>query len=441
MDIVIIHGWSDNYSSMKNKFGNWLESQGHSMHYINYNSLEDCATLEDIAEGLYEELKRNGTVKNLLEGSGRTLNFITHSTGALVVRQMLRQYAWLPDGGIAARVARIIFLAPANFGSPLAHKAASVLGRIAKGNKDLEDFGEVGKKILQALELASPKQWELADFDLFNANGTLYGADKIRGYVLTGNTGYTDIIRSFVNEDGTDGTIVVAGANLNSRKYILDFVHGKEGVGWHGSLPELPFAVYSGLNHSTILEWQNTGYDILHCLTGDDYIETGKIFGDRTYNNMQTADNYQQFVFRLTDDKNMPVTDYHLQFNVWERGRVIDNKVTVATEDMNDHEAQLSARLDTMLQKNGHSHSQSPEYRRFLVSPKRIKELLGSDYVITISIAAESGDDEIYYRTEVFENNLVFDPQAPGSISMFFNNTTTLVEVTIDRYSTLVSRK
>lgn len=441
MDIVIIHGWSDNYSSMKKKFGNWLENQGHTLHYIDYDSLEDCATLEDIAEGLYEELKRNGTVKNLLEGSGRTLNFITHSTGALVVRQMMRQYAWLPDGGIAARIARIIFLAPANFGSPLAHKAASVLGRIAKGNKNLKDFGEVGEKILQALELASPKQWELADFDLFSANGTLYGADKIRGYVLTGNSGYTDIIRSFVNEDGTDGTIVVAGANLNSRKYILDFVHGKQGAGWHGALPNLPFAVYPGLNHSTILESDNTGADILRCLTDDDYAGIGKEFGKKNNVDTKATDSYQQFVFRLTDDKNMPIPDYHLQFNVWGRSRVIDRRVTVPTTKMNRREAELSAQLDAMLQKNGHSHSQSHEYRRFLVSPNKIAELLGSEYVITISIAADSGDDDIYYRTDVFENQLVFDPLDPGEISMFFNNTTTLIEVNIDRYSTLVSRK
>ncbi len=452
--VIIIHGWSDEYTSMKKKLDAGLTTDGYKTHYINYKSLEDSATLEDLAEGLFEKLRMtmfgSTPVENILleesQNPERTLKFITHSTGALVVRQMIKQYSWYNNGkGIASHINSIVFLAPANFGSPLAHKAPSLLGRIAKGNRDLEDFGEVGIYILRALELASPKQWELADFDLFGS-APIYGVSGIRAFVLTGGSGYDDIIRSFINEDGTDGTIVVSGANLNSRKYVIDFIHGEATNDWHKGQPVIPYKIYPKLNHATILDWSKTGVDILDCLdSGKDYVKIGDTFWENTKTELIADGNkeqYQQFIFRVTDDRDRPVTDYLLQFNVWERKRKLapDSKEIRGQIKMNDGEARKSAELDEMLRENAHPHSVSKEYRRFLVSPNKINALLDKNYILTMSITAETGDDMIFYRTKEFENYIIYDPFAQGQISLFFNNTTTLVEIKIDRYSTLVSR-
>ncbi len=449
--LVIIHGWSDDYQSMFKYFDTPLKAEGFIPHYINYDSLEDAATLEDIAEGMFQKLclkEFNGIpVDDLLHQSGRTLNFITHSTGALVVRQMMKQFAWYNDNqGIAARIQSITFLAPANFGSPLAHKAPSLLGRIAKGNRNLEDFGEVGIHILESLELASPKQWELADFDLFGGGNTLYGADGIRAYVLTGGSGYGGI-RSFVNEDGTDGTIVVAGANLNSRKYVLDFIHGKTEIAWHEGQPVIPFKIYPHLTHASILEWKNSGEDVLRCLRGDaaSYAALGTAFEQETVDAIADAGvekQYQQFVFRVTDDRGNAVEDYHLQFNIWHRYRAVNQAGTsiAESEQMDEFEEAKSAALDEILRKNAHTHSVSPEYKRFLVAPDDIDVILGDGFVLTISIAAETSDREIAYNTHQFENYILYDPKDPGEISLFYPNTTTLIEVKLDRYSTLVTR-
>jgi hypothetical protein len=442
MDTVLIHGWSDKWESMK-KVGDELEKNpGWKAHYINYNSLDDQACYEDFAEGLHERLEQRG----LLNLGDRQLHFVTHSTGALVLRQWLRQYAW---AHVDRKVGNVIFLAPANFGSPLAHKGSTLLGKLAKARKWGEDIGEVGEEILRGLELASPFQWSLAEFDLFNPQGTLYGGDKIRASVITGCKPYGGL-RKFVNEDGTDGTIVVAGANLNSRKLVLDFAHrdAASSPEWFTSpaLPNLPFAIHNQLDHSMILEVAAHGElkaQIEACLKATDAqgyeaLQTGF----QTFTDAQTADvnNYQQFVVQLLDDRGMPINDYHVEFNVWERTKMdLTQRRPKADSQMSDTETEMSGDLDEMLRNNVHIHSAAPHMRRFLVQPEKVDELLGDDFVISMKIDADTNDDEIHYATDRFENFLAYDPKSNRRPKLFFENTTTLVDVWVDRYSELVT--
>jgi triacylglycerol esterase/lipase EstA (alpha/beta hydrolase family) len=66
-----------------------------------------------------------------------------HSTGSLVLRAWLTHYADRRD-----RLKHFIGLAPANFGSPMAHKGRSWLGAIFKGNKTLgPDFLEASDRV------------------------------------------------------------------------------------------------------------------------------------------------------------------------------------------------------------------------------------------------------------------------------------------------------
>lgn len=442
MDIVIIHGWSDKWESMK-AVGDELEkNSGWKAHYINYNSLDDQAYYEDFAEGMQECLENRG----LLGLGDRQLHFITHSTGALVLRQWLRQYT---SANLHRKVGNVIFLAPANFGSPLAHKGSTLLGKLAKARKWGEDAGETGDEILRGLELASPFQWGLAEFDLFGTQGTLYGGDKIRASVITGCKPYGGL-RKFVNEDGTDGTIVVSGANLNSRKFVLDFAHrtAANSPKWFESpaLPDLPFAVHKQLDHSTILDLANDGTlkpQIEDCLKVSNAQDYDRIrVGFQSFTQAQTAnvDNYQQFVVRLLDDRGNAINDYHMEFNVWERTKMdFGQRKPKPGSEMSDREMEMSGELDEVLRDNVHIHSATPNMRRFLVLPKQIDKLLGDDFVVGMKIDARTNDDEIHYGTDRFENFLAYDPKENRSPRLFFENTTTLVDVWVDRYSELVN--
>lgn len=459
MNVVIVHGWSDKADSMRQSIGALLASENAArpvpvadmkLHYVDYNSLDDQANLEDIAEGLYVELSKQG----LLEPTSSPMHFVTHSTGSLVVRQMLKQFAW---ANVASRVDRTFYLAPANFGSPLASKGTSLLGRLAKGNRQFADFNEVGVQILSALELASPKQWELAEFDLFAPTGTLYGDGRIRGCVITGARPYGGI-RKLINEDGTDGTIVVAGAGLQSRLFTLDLVHVKN----HGAdvraawlqtpdLPNVPLAIHADCDHATILENKDVAQFIIGVLADDpDHaaLQTRADAFTQLFKHLQQEPDYQQFYFRLHDDRDMPITDYHMLFDVWDRSKIAPNTVSGfacidPAAQRSDEEERRSAVLDEMLKKNAHTHGAAPAYRRFLLDVKAVNDLLVNngqqDYVITMSIEASTGDKQIFYHTTPFERMVVFDPQEQDGISLFYPNTTTLVDVRVDRYSQLVT--
>src|SRR5262249_7697423 len=92
-------------------------------------------TIKDIAEGFDRALRTHcGTDKD------QPFDAIVHSTGMLVLR------CWLTTNPIGRqRLKLLIGLAPATFGSPLAHKGRGFIGAIFKGNRVLgPDFLEAG---------------------------------------------------------------------------------------------------------------------------------------------------------------------------------------------------------------------------------------------------------------------------------------------------------
>jgi hypothetical protein len=156
-------------------------------------------------------------------GAART-NQLGH---ALVATGMLVLRAWLTRRGMTAprraRVKHVIALAPATFGSPLAHKGRSFLGALVKGRKQLgPDFLEAGDQVLDALELGSRFGWELSHADLFGTE-CFYDSKRTTPYVFVfcGARGYRGLA-ALANSPGTDGTVRWAGCALNSRKIILD---------------------------------------------------------------------------------------------------------------------------------------------------------------------------------------------------------------------------
>ena len=163
--LVIIHGWSDNYSSFVN-LGKALskpapEGIGADVKHIylgDYISLDDHITLDDLVEAL----QKAWVISEQLPVLRRSVDVIVHSTGGLVIRHWLSKY-FTPQ---TAPIHRLLMLAPANFGSPLAHSGRSVIGRVIKGWKG-ERLFETGSGILRCLELASPYTCNLCFKDLF----------------------------------------------------------------------------------------------------------------------------------------------------------------------------------------------------------------------------------------------------------------------------------
>ncbi len=463
MNIIFVHGWSDKSKNIK-RIAEGLEKtglRGIQPYYFDYRSRDDEVTLADFAEGLHKQLKKHDLLvahdqpASSANALPRTLHFITHSTGALVVRRWLYQYA---AERVADQVASITFLAPANFGSPLAHKGRSFLGRLAKGIRELdEDFGETGKRTLEALELASPEQWELADYDLFGSEGTIYGKDAIRAAVITGASGYGGL-QSFVNEDGTDGTIVVAGAGLSCRKYQVNFASGNRYHGWlseEKSLPLLPTLMLAEPTHSSILDLhkdEELAGHVRRILTSTpaNYDTIKQDFDALTeaHNQIETRQGgcrrrFQQLVFRLRDERGDPIPDYFIEFGAWRRNRIdLTGEFPVPQRDRRGRQPRrtraeklVSHNIQKHFGSNVHIHSVDSSYRRFLVDPAQIDQDLGRDYVLSLEITVHSGDDDITYDTDSFAGIMVYDPhpEARGDISWFYPDTTTLIEITINR--------
>ena len=254
--IVILHGWSDTSNSFEplaRLVRARLRRQVSIISLADYISMEDEVRFDDVVEAM------NGAWrKHNLPGKKRGVDAIVHSTGGLVIRDWLQRY-YAPED---APIKHLVMLAPANFGSPLAHKGRSLIGRVYKGFIAKRPKGrsfETGTHILKELEVASPYTWQLAERDRFGRGGTMYQTGNVLCTVLVGNTGYHGI-SSIANEEGSDGTVRLSTANMNCARINAVFParpdndHGGYDVGYdlEESSGATAFGVLDGHNHGTI---------------------------------------------------------------------------------------------------------------------------------------------------------------------------------------------
>ncbi|MBI4563898.1 MAG: alpha/beta hydrolase [Planctomycetes bacterium] len=244
--LVLIHGWSDTSASFR-RLANLIHREtGRAITLINladYKSLDDEVTFDDLASAM-----SGAWESNKLPFRRRSVDVIVHSTGGLVIREWLaRRFT-----ASTAPVHHLVMLAPANFGSPLAHKGRSLLGRVVKGWKSEKIF-QTGEKILKGLELASPYSWNLAMRDRFGSK-QLYGSGHVLTTVLVGNRGYRGI-SSVANEDGSDGTVRVSTSNMNCAYILADFAANphEPRLSVLRAREDTAFGVMDGENHSTIV--------------------------------------------------------------------------------------------------------------------------------------------------------------------------------------------
>lgn len=320
--IVIIHGWSDDSSSFKNLakyIQNELGAQVNSINLADWISMNDDVTYADIAEAMNMAWNAHG-----LSTTAREVNVIVHSTGALVVREWMTRFF----NSNSVPIKRLLMLAPANFGSELAHKGRSFIGRALKGWGN--NGFETGKFILKGLELASPYTWNLAHQDIFSEE-TWYGSGKILATVLVGNEGY-DGVRSIANEIGSDGTVRISTANLNAIKVNLELTENQDVKSYHitQSKGQIGFGILDKLNHTTINLSQSGNSEseiklknlILRALqvNDDDYLikdsnfswqtEINSIVGDA----LQSSARMQNMVVKAKDNLGNKIDDYFVEF-------------------------------------------------------------------------------------------------------------------------------
>jgi len=341
--VILVHGYSDKGKS----FSHWkdfLTQNGYDnfhLHVVDYTTLTNEVTIKDIAEAFDKELhKLIGTDHNdeLFE-----FDAIVHSTGMLVLRSWLVAYKEKTQ-----KLKHLIGLAPATWGSPLAHKGRSLLGAAFKGKWSGPDFMEAGDLVLDALELGSRFTWDLAHNDLFGDH-TYYGMDSDTPYVFTicGIDTYSGL-RAFVNEPGMDGTVRWAGCSFGSRKIVLDVTKKTEmdrvRVIDKTSI-DTPFIPLAYVNHGTILDLdklddpkdrernellheareklQKLVIDALNVNSAEEFDAWKKAALKLTESDVSKCEGvWQQFVVHAVDQRGDPIPDYHIQLvteniNLW----------------------------------------------------------------------------------------------------------------------------
>jgi pimeloyl-ACP methyl ester carboxylesterase len=316
--VVLIHGYSDRGES----FLPWrdaLVAAGRAAHDIpvcSYQSLTNEITVKDIAEGFDRALRERVGLS-----AGEQFDAIVHSTGMLVLRDWLATYDERRD-----RLRHLVALAPATFGSPIAHKGRSWLGAIFKGRRELgPDFLEAGDGVLDALELASRFTWDLAHRDLLGDEAT-YGPTRSTpfAFVMIGAQGYSGL-KKLIGEPGSDGVVRWAGCSLNTRKIIIDLTRdparprGEDRTSiaeW--SNVDVPMIPLAGLDHGSILSAPSVQAISLALAALDvgsaaEFEAWQRRAARETKATRDAMEEWQQFVVRCVDERGDPVPDYFLQ--------------------------------------------------------------------------------------------------------------------------------
>lgn len=431
LPVVLVHGYSDKGESFR-RWRRTLEAHGRqatTIHIGNYISLSNEVSIKDIAEGFDRALRERAGLT-----TGEPFDAIVHSTGMLVVREWLTAYS-----ANGSRLKHLVGLAPATFGSPMAHKGRSWLGAIFKGGKEPgPDFMEAGDQVLSALELGSRYTWDLAHKDL-HGDQVVFGPTNRTPYpfIIIGLKDYGWLKRA-VTEPGTDGTVRWAGAGFNTRKIVADLTvdpHRRDPrtrmriESWRNAIVPLVFS--SGVNHATILREPTPDIvtmvlDALSVTNGPGYAEWQTKWRRKSDEALAAtkAKKFQQFVTHAVDERGDGIRDYFLQIGTVEEGKF----------------KALEFDLDV------HAFREDRSYRCFHVDLDRLG--LEKGVTLALRVIAESGTELVSYQgysSPAGAGSNTVDPgkwdaviefdQTIGNkeVSFFSPYTTSLVEIRMNR--------
>ena len=452
--LLIVHGYSDGYVSSKScfrKLENFLVSNGayarKAIHFVEYASMDDQSTYEDFADKLNTDYEKK-------IGAGNRVDILCHSTGALVARVWLaRRRQRQRERGLPVDnpAHRMFMFAPANFGSDLARMGQSFLGKLRctffNKNAFKNDKGESGRVVLQGLEPASPFQWKLSMADLHTE--TYFGTDDESGkscfpFVFAAGDSYKGVQAKLIkarNKPGTDGTVRICGTDMNSRKCTLRSSESGSEITWQKEQkhPSMPFSVFQGFNHGSIINPDEKGFldplgpgtALLRALkvnTATQYAKAATDFtktSDKNYETVigkPTADQYQQFFFKVRDDAGFKVDDFFIDFHVEAADR--EDKIV------------LNRMIDDVLESKVTAHSQDRSMRAFLVNLMDLDAFVAhaksAKAQILITVNARRPSSEVNYEPTTFKVH-DFEISAGNQPAFLWKNTTTLVEIVLNR--------
>ncbi len=450
--MLIVHGYSDgsaSFTGLRDFFVRSGRYRAEDVWLVDYASMDDEATYDDFADKLDSDYER------IFGDSSERIDVACHSTGALVVRAWLalRRSRDSGPGRPKCPVEHLLMFAPANFGSDLAGLGQSFLGKFRStffnSFSKKGDFMESGRVVLQGLEPASPFQWRLSHKDL-HGDGFFSpaGADDERCYpfVLAAGNYYGGLEAELLKKrakPGTDGTVRICGTALNTRKCVLSMAGRKTRLAWSSETKydHIPHAVFDGFNHGSIVERTTPGFAAadgpgalaLEALAVTDLAGYGRAaarfsaVAEANYKRIagDNSSRWQQFFFRVRDDVGQSVRDYFLDFFVVDSKGRPDRELTQAFDEA--FEAQF------------YTHSADPSHRVMMVNCDELrafgKRLAAKSARLVFDVTAASPLPDVSYRRGEY---VAFDGAAPGQgpISFLFPNTTTLVEVVLDREQT-----
>ncbi len=432
--LMLIHG----YGSSGLAFSTWKAAflaAGRKVEEIaigSYVTLNNEITVDDIASGLQHALHEKGL-------DDKPFDAVVHSTGMLVIR------SWLTASNTQTSrrglLKHLVALAPATFGSPIAAKGRSLLGRIFMGNKQLgPDFLNSGNLVLSNLELASKYTWNLAHKDLIDTK--LYGPNNDTPYVFVfdGTNDYGKLAEIFLPGDqkGSDGVVRWSGVALNARKITLNLGLAAAGVQWAdwSNLLDIPLIPVVGLNHNQILSEppQELISLVLQALAVNSSDDFSKFHNTAVANatvvqqaRQKLANNrWQQFVVHAKDSLGSPITDYSIEV------------LTVAADGTETTLADFEADV--------HPFAADTSFRCFHVQLDALPAKIAGNRLV-VRIRASTGTDLVGYQGygansvagaapdfgPVDLDISAYDGTQPGKPALFYPFTTTLIEIILNR--------
>ena len=252
--LVFVHGWSvtdtSTYGRMPERLQQAAMAAGTPLTLADiwlseYVSFDDSVTMNDLVRGFDHALRD-------LHLDGPDFACITHSTGGPVMREWLRAQRDEPGRCSTIRLTHLVMLAPANYGSALAQVGKGDIGKLKAWLGGVEP----GRHILDWLELGSPESLALNLDYIHSADPAASGQFQ---FVLTGDRPdrkFYDHLNSYTGEDGSDGVMRIAAANLNARHAVLAVQDGELAGGIDAlSLtlrrgPRCAFRMIPGASHS-----------------------------------------------------------------------------------------------------------------------------------------------------------------------------------------------
>ncbi|MFC5435136.1 phospholipase [Rhodanobacter umsongensis] len=225
--LVFVHGWSVTSTSTYGQLPQQVQQQATAaglplmladIWLSEYVSFDDAVTMPDLVRAFDHALRD----LHLLDAS---FACITHSTGGPVVREWLRAQRDKPATHSTIKLSHLVMLAPANYGSALAQLGKGMLGRLKSWFAGVDP----GQRILDWLELGSAESLSL-NLDYIHSDDPLkHGQFQ---FVLTGDRpdrSLYDHLNSYTGEDGSDGVVRIAAANLNAHHAVLSPQAGTSG--------------------------------------------------------------------------------------------------------------------------------------------------------------------------------------------------------------------